>query len=180
MAAYAPRVDTFLMAVRERAWRAAELALRDRDDALDAVQDAMGRLVSRYSMRPSAEWPALFWRILYRGIADVRRHRAVHDRIFARATRGAPQGSADDDPVWDIPNGDPGPGRLLESRQAYAALCRALRSLPRRQQQVFVLRVLEELDVAATARVMRCSAGSVKTHLSRALSNLRNRLGDWQ
>jgi RNA polymerase sigma-70 factor (ECF subfamily) len=36
--------------------------------------------------------------------------------------------------------------------------------------------VLEDLDVATAARVMGCSEGSVKTHLSRARDALKRQL----
>jgi len=52
----------------------------------------------------------------------------------------------------------------------------ALRQLPARQREAFGLRVLQELDVATTARIMGCSEGSVKTHLSRARDALQKQL----
>ena len=70
--------------------------------------------------------------------------------------------------------------RRHPGRQSWADLTTALRQLPRRQREAFMLRMLEGLDVAETARVMACSEGSVKTHLSRAMQHLRAQLEDWR
>ena len=71
-----------------------------------------------------------------------------------------------------------GPAEAHEQREAYARMVEALRALPARQREAFTLRVLEELDVATTARAMGCSEGSVKTHLSRARQALQSQLED--
>src|SRR5215211_309005 len=57
-------LDQFLSSVEKRAFKIAQLGLRNDDDALDAVQDAMMRLVQAYSSRPVDEWRPLFYRIL--------------------------------------------------------------------------------------------------------------------
>ena len=49
----------------------------------------------------------------------------------------------------------------------------ALERLPARQRQAVILRFLDDLSVADTARVMGCAQGTVKAHTSRALVSLR-------
>ncbi|SRR5579883_745034 len=173
-------IDAFLASVERRAWRMAEIALNDADEALDAVQDAMLRLVRHYSNKPAEEWPLLFWGILRRRITDLQRRRAVRNRILAWTGGSRVDDDGDELPAWDMPDPGPDPARALASRQAHAAMSKAIRALPRRQQEAFMLRVLEGLDVADTARAMGCSEGSVKTHLSRAMDSLRGQLEEWR
>jgi RNA polymerase sigma-70 factor (ECF subfamily) len=72
------------------------------------------------------------------------------------------------------------PDALVAQAAAVDRLQQAVHRLPERQQQAFMLRIWEGLDVNATARAMGCSGGSVKTHLSRALQTLRQQLdGHW-
>ena len=178
-AAHARELDRFLAGVERRALRIAQLALRNVDDAHDAVQHAMLRLAEHYAARPSEEWRPLFFRILYNGIRDIQRRQGVRRRFFgwlpgttAHAEEDAP------DPLEQVPDAGPEPSRLLETDEAMAELQRALQRLPARQLEAFSLRCLEGLDVAATAAAMGCSEGSVKTHYFRALQSLRSRLGD--
>ena len=174
----AVNLDRFLAGVERRALRIAQMALRDRDDALDVVQGAMLRLARSYGRRPADEWPALFFRILGNGIRDAQRRRSVRSRIFGLLP-GRRDGEEDEgDPLERIAGGGPNPARQLMADEAMQRLESALAALPARQQQAFVLRCLQGMDVAETAAAMGCSEGSVKTHYFRALQVLRARLDE--
>ncbi|RMF95110.1 MAG: RNA polymerase sigma factor [Gammaproteobacteria bacterium] len=175
-------MDRFLAGVECRALRIAEIAVRDRDDALDIVQDAMIRLVRHYARRPQAEWAPLFYRILQNRIRDHQRRAQVRRRIFGWLDRRDDDGDPLPDPMDRAADG---PAMEPEHRQrldgAMQALDSAIAALPERQRQAFLLRALEGLNVADTAAAMGCSAGSVKTHYSRAVHSLRATLGEhWQ
>jgi RNA polymerase sigma-70 factor, ECF subfamily len=165
--------------VERRAFRIAQMALRSPEDALDAVQDTMLQLVKNYAQRPPEEWPPLFYRILQSRIRDCQRRRAVRNRVMSFF---GGQRDTDDEPLDPIEAAaDPAgrdPAEQLAQGAAMRALEIALAALPRRQREAFVLRILEGLDVADTAKSMGCSQGSVKTHLSRAVHSLRQVLGE--
>ena len=167
----APTLDGFLAAIGARAFRFAELGLRHRDDALDAVQDAMMKMLG-YRDRPASEWTPLFWSILRSRIVDAQRRRLFRLRWML------PQAATDEEIDWS--DTGPDPSRSHDQREAYARLADALRALPARQREAFTLRVLEDLDVATTARVMGCSEGSVKTHLFRARESLQHQLEEFR
>jgi RNA polymerase sigma-70 factor (ECF subfamily) len=175
----AATLNRFLAGVERRAFRIAQMAVRDRDDALDIVQGAMLRLARSYGQRPSEEWKPLFYRILYNGIRDFQRRRTVRSRLFGFLPGSfADDDEAQADPFERVADPGPDPVRQLMAGEAMQRLETALAELPARQQQAFVLRCLEEMDVAATAASMGCSEGSVKTHYFRALQALRAKLGE--
>jgi RNA polymerase sigma-70 factor (ECF subfamily) len=175
------QLNQFLASVERRALRFAEIAVRDRDEALDLVQDAMIKLARKYAGQPEEEWTPLFYRILQNGIRDWYRRQAVRNRVMVWFGR-ASEPEDDYDPVAQAP--DPmgrTPDEQLEVRQAMRTLELAVADLPARQREAFMLRTFEGLDVAGTAVAMGCSEGSVKTHYSRAVHTLRDVLGDyWQ
>ncbi len=173
-------LDRFLAGVERKAFRMAQIALRHEADALDAVQDAMLQLSSRYASRPEQEWPPLFYRILENRIRDMQRRRSVRHRFLAIMPWMQNDEDAVGDPINQAVDQGPLPQAQLESDEAMSVLERALAALPGRQRQAFLLRNLEGLDVASTAAAMQCSEGSVKTHYFRALQALRAKLGEFR
>ena len=162
-------LDAFLAGIGPRAFRFAEAGLRQRDDALDAVQDAMLRMLA-YRDKPAGEWSPLFWSILRRRVVDLQRRRGFRLRFW----RSSDAPAEDHDIDWA--DSAPGPAQAHEQRDRYTRLVAALRQLPARQREAFTLRVLQQLDGATTAAAMGCSEGAVKTHLSRARQALQQHL----
>ena len=172
-------LERFLASVEKRAFKIAQIAIRDVDDALDIVQDAMLQLARRYADRPADEWRPLFYRILENRIRDCQRRRTVRLRIFAWFPgRQDAEGEEPGDPMDLAPSHEPGPSERMMMAGALDALESAVGQLPKRQQQAFLLRNFEGLDVAETAAAMGCSEGSVKTHYFRAVQVLRKALGE--
>lgn len=158
--------------MERRAYKQAVFAVRDEHAALDIVQDSMLKLADKYALRPEAELPLLFQRILQNTIRDYYRRQKVRSTW---TTLFSSFRSQDDDGEFDLletldtrdGNAD-GPAERLERAQIANLIEEALQSLPGRQRQAFLLRYWEEFDVAETASAMGCSEGSVKTHCSRA------------
>ena len=131
------------------------------DESTEVVRERIGRALREVRVR------------------DMQRRRTVRGRILAwLPSRDAEDDGEEFDPIAQAPSHEATPARRLELDEAMGVLETAVADLPQRQQQAFLLRNLEGMDVAQTAAAMGCSEGSVKTHYFRALENLRARLGD--
>jgi len=160
--------------VERRAFKQCVFSVHDDEAALDVVQDSMMKLAEKYSTRPPAELPLLFQRILQNGIRDHFRRQKVRS-TWTTALAALGLGGEDDDAdpletlrVEEHSNIPASPADRLEKSEVMAAIEEAVKALPDRQREAFMLRYWEELDVSETAKVMGCSEGSVKTHCSRA------------
>src|SRR5918993_4296242 len=111
-------LDAFLAGIGARAFRFAELGLRQREDSLDAVQDAMMKMLG-YRDRPPAEWTPLFWSILRSRIVDLQRRRTFRLRWMAPH-------QADVDTI-DWADSGPDPARQHDGREAWGRIAEALR-----------------------------------------------------
>ncbi len=169
-------MHNFLADIEGRAFRMAQFVTSNRDDALDIVQDAMMKLVQKYSERNHDEWKPLFYSILQTRILDWHRRQSVRNRFRSWFHTDDDDDEAES-PIEQHPaEASAAPDIMLQDAQFGTDLNQALSILPVRQQQVFLLRVWEGMDIAETATAMQCSQSSVKTHYARALAKLRGQL----
>lgn len=167
-------MQAFLAGIEGRAFRIAQFATGNRDDALELVQEAMIKLAQNYAGRSEDEWSPLFYSILQTRIRDWHRRQAVRNRFRTWFVRHEDE---EEDALEQYPAAESSnPAIRLENEQFMSRLDQELSALPYRQQQVFLLRVWEGLDIAQTAAAMNCSESSVKTHHARALQKLREQL----
>jgi RNA polymerase sigma-70 factor (sigma-E family) len=140
--------------------RLALVMVGDLATAEDVVQDAFERLQRRWHALREPENS-----LTYARSSVLNGCRSVHRRA-AVARRHIPQlvGATTDS----------GHEAAAADRHELAA---ALRSLPRRQREVLVLRYYADLDVAEIASTLRIAPSAVRSHCSRGLAGLARALG---
>ncbi len=167
-------LSDFLASVERRAFKQSVFSVRDDEAALDIVQDSMLKLADKYAAKPAAELPLLFQRILQNTIRDHFRRQKVRSTwttLFSSLGLGGEDDEGDPLETLEVEEQSSvpaSPADRLEQSQVMAAIEDAVKALPDRQREAFMLRYWEELDVSETAKAMGCSEGSVKTHCSRA------------
>ena len=136
--------------------------LGDREAAEDAVQDAFVALHRRrrHLRDPAAAEAYLRACVLNRCRSFVRR------AITQRAPR----------PLMLVREHEQSPEDATVGRQEVESLVTVMRTLARRQREVLACRYVLELSVAETAELLAISEGAVKSHTSRALRALQQRI----
>lgn len=174
-------LSDFLAETERRAYKQAMFAVHDEHVALDIVQDSMMKLALKYASKPIEELPLLFQRILQNTIRDYYRRqkiRSLWTTLFSSFTPNDQSKSQEDFDILETLQIKPEsnfaeePDTQLERVQLIGLIEKAMEILPARQREAFILRYWEEMSLAETAVIMKCSEGSVKTHCSRAVHTL--------
>ena len=79
---------------------------------------------------------------------------------------------ADEASEW-LPSGESSPEQQLLAREQVKRVWQAVDGLSERQRTVFLLRFVEEMEIGEIGRATGLSDGTVKAHLSRAVSRVR-------
>ena len=141
--------------------RLARLFVDHRDAAEDIVQEAFLRLArARNRVRDPEKVPAYLRSIVLNLARDHNRRGLLSIRHVQTHTELDPASVEED----------------LEVADDHRQMLDSLGSLPRRQRDCLTLRYLYELSVPEIAETLGLSPNSVKTHLTRGLNALRDRL----
>jgi RNA polymerase sigma-70 factor (ECF subfamily) len=150
-----------------RLFRVTRGILRDVDAAEDAVQETYLRAFTRLdSYRPEGKFGAWLTRVALNEALMMRR-RVRRDTV-----------SLDEPGMESLVTEDHGPEtpsaeQYVEAAHARALLEHAIDALPENFRMVFVLRVVEGLDVRETAESLEINPTTVRTRLFRAQRQLR-------
>ena len=159
---------------QRRLYRLAFGYLRNHEDSLDAVQEAMVKIyVARAAYRPTAHpftWAA---RILANHCIDLLRQRRSRPTESLDTAQGEGEDRA---PRQMVSNDEPQQARQ-ERKDLGRALNRAIYSLPTNQREIFMLRHFGEMRLEEIASVRGCALGTVKSSLHRAAAAIRDYLG---
>lgn len=178
-------MDAFLASVERRAYKHALYAVRNEENALDIVQDAMLNLVQSYSDKPASEWPMLFTRILQNAIHNHFRRSKVRDYWTPNFSQFDSSEDEEESNSMDVieaimnktlDRSAFSTEDVVTREQILNKIEELIKNLPARQREAFLLRYWEDLSVSETAEAMGCSEGSVKTHCSRAAHALAQAL----
>lgn len=151
-------LDEFVATEYPKVVAAVGLITGNRQDAADAVQDAIVGYLSSPPAREIRNLAAWITVVASNRMRDRQRSRAAETRALARV-------GLDDENVE------------LERHSLDVDVAAALRELPQQQRDVCVLHYLLDQSVETIAEGLGVSTGTIKTQLHRARQKLAARLG---
>ena len=158
-----------ITAVRHLAMNAAVSVLRNHEDAEDATQNAMIRILG-YSVEDDPEVAkAQIITIAQREAYRVLRWRAALKRV--QPTTMDPAAS-----IWG--RADANPETIARARQRRHLIQKAVGTLSRRTREAVELHYFQEMSFDEVAKNMRVAKSTVQIHIERARTRLRELLLD--
>jgi RNA polymerase sigma-70 factor (sigma-E family) len=153
------RFDDFVEQRLDRLLRYATALTCDPHLAQDVVQEVLLRAQSRWERIAALHAPDAY----------VRRM-VTNEYLSWRRRRAAKHVATSHEALEALASPEPDPAVRYAERDAMRA---RIATLPRKQRSALVLRYYENLTDAEIADVLGCGEGTVRSHISRALSRLR-------
>lgn len=171
----ADHFDDLVLRNQKRIFRLLMALLRDEDAADTLTQETFLKAYKkRGTFRGESSVDTWLFRIAINLARDYQRSRrqSFWKRIFA----GAPE-DEDDSPLLDsVADKRSTAESQLLAREEVAAVWETVETLSPKQREVFILRFAEEMPLDDIAQTLEMELGTVKSHLSRALTAVRNKL----
>lgn len=163
--------DALVLAEQRRIYRVLLAMLRDPDAADSLTQECF---LKAYEQRKRFRGECSMRTWLMRIAINLARDHVKSRRWqFWRKLFSQP---GDSEQLLDPVDPYPSPERSLLARERLAYVSAAVDNLPNQQRAVFVLRFLEEMSIEEIARATSLRPGTVKAHLFRAVSAVRERV----
>jgi len=168
------KLDEFLGDCQKQAYSIAYISIKNKSDSLDVIQNTMIAFVKYYQSKPQDQWRPLFYKVLQNKINDHFRSNKRWFNVFVQTKE-----EDSEEAMMEFQNDrNESPTKNFEKDEIINNVGQAIAVLPRRQRQAVVYRLWQGFSVKETAAIMKVSQGSIKTHLSRALTNLKGQLGE--
>lgn len=163
------------------------------EDSLDVIQDAMLQFYKHYCNKPADAWAPLFFKVLRHKLIDKQRWLQLQKKIFfwqktesdalmqttdielaesLLAAHMMLESTSSSDTNLD--NSE----NIVAHTQRFHHLINIVKTLPEKQQMVFLLKTVNEFSEQHIADVMGISVGTVKQHYARARKQLQVLLGE--
>ncbi len=149
----------------------------DYDIAVDLCQETFLRVyrsINRYSnLYQFSTW---IYRIATNLAIDEIRYRKRRGQVFYRNILGSRKSSDKEAPEFEIRDTRRSPRDEVLRKESSQVLGDAIRSLPEKYRTAFIMKEVQELPYEAIAKVLNCSAGTIKSRLHRARELLQRKL----
>jgi RNA polymerase sigma-70 factor (ECF subfamily) len=153
------------------------MMIGDYDTAVDLSQETFLRVyrnINRYSnLYQFSTW---IYRIATNLAIDEIRYRKRRGRVFYRNVWGTKKSAEKVGPEFEISDVRRGPRDEILRKESGRILGDAIRSLPEKYRTAFVMKEVEKLPYETIAKVLNCSAGTIKSRLHRARELLQRKL----
>ncbi len=165
----ADALESLCLLVQPDAYAVLLSLLRNHEDASDALQESMVRMIRFLPhLRDLNAFPGWLMRLLVNQAAVTYKHRS---RPVVDITSLDP--SAAQNAVAPTASAPLSPRRAAENHEMAAIINEAISHLPERQKAAIVLFEMEQLSIRKVAEIMELTDGAVKFHLHEARKNVR-------
>lgn len=166
-------IDALVRAYKPRVFRFVAFSISDRDAAESITQDCLLKAhLTRTQFRGDCSIGTWLMRIAFNLVRDHTKSQKF--RFWKSASASAIDAS---EVSQYLPSRATSAEAQLIARERVQMVYQALRELSGKQRSIFLMRLVEEMDLSDIAAITGTTVPTVKTHLYRAVGAIRARLG---